>query len=202
MQNINNNNADDLATIEMVVNGNANAFEIILKKYETHVLNILKKHLPYEQVEETAQEVFIRVYKSLPGFKQKSTFKHWLSSIAVKTSYDFWRKHYKSKEITMASLSEKQQNRMEKILSDQAGQVFKEEALIKETRELLDLALSKLSPENRMVIELTYLEGLSIKQTASLLGWSIANVKIRSFRSRKELNKIMKQLIPYNMEYS
>ncbi|QTA82924.1 RNA polymerase sigma factor, sigma-24 family [Desulfonema limicola] len=191
-----NNNASDLDIIEQIVRGNINAFEIILKKYETHVLNILKKHLPYEQVEETAQEVFIRVYNSLPGFKQKSTFKHWISSIAVKTCYDFWRKQYKTKEVAVASLSEKQQNRMEMILSDQAGQYFKEEELKNETRELLDLALSKLSPENRMVIELTYLEGLSIKQTASLLGWSSANVKIRCFRSRKELNKIMKQLSP------
>lgn len=191
-----NNNASDLDIIEQIVRGHINAFEIILKKYETHVLNILKKHLPYEQVEETAQEVFIRVYKSLPGFQQKSTFKHWISSIAVNTCYDFWRKQYKSKEVAVASLSEKQQNRMEMILSDQAGQYFKEEELKNETRELLDLALSKLSPENRMVIELTYLEGLSIKQTASLLGWSSANVKIRCFRSRKELNKIMKQLSP------
>lgn len=137
MQNI-DNNAGDFEIIEQIINGNVDAFEILLKRYENHVLNILKKHLPYEQVEETAQEVFIRAYKSLPGFKQKSTLKHWISSIAVKTCYDFWRKHYKSKEVVMTSLSENQQNRMEKILSDRAGQYFKEEELKNETRELLD----------------------------------------------------------------
>lgn len=194
MQNI-DNNPDDIELIELVINGNVNAFEIILKRYENHVLNILKKHLPYEQVEDTAQEVFIKAYKSLPGFKQKGTLKSWLSSIAVKTSYDYWRKKYKLKEVPMAFLSEAQQQRMEKILSDRAELHFTGEAIKKETRELLDLALDRLSPENRMVIELTYFEGLSTKQAASLLGWSTANVKVRSFRSRKQLNKIIKQLL-------
>lgn len=199
MQNF-DKNGKDLEIIELVINGNVDAFEILLKRYENHVLNILKKHLPYEQVEETAQEVFIRAYKSLAGFKQKSTFKHWLSSIAVKTSYDFLRKKYKSKEVTMGCLSEAQKDRMEKILCDRADQSLKEDALKNETRELLDMALAKLSPENRMVIELTYFEGLSTKQAASLLGWSIANVKVRSFRSRKKLNKILKQFLANNRE--
>jgi RNA polymerase sigma-70 factor (ECF subfamily) len=60
---------------------------------------------------------------------------------------------------------------------------------------LLDWALAKLSPEDRMVIELVYLEELSVKEAADLLGWSAANVKVRSFRSRKKLHSLISGLI-------
>jgi RNA polymerase sigma-70 factor (ECF subfamily) len=56
---------------------------------------------------------------------------------------------------------------------------------------VLKYALNKLSPEDRMVIELVYLEGLSGKEAAELLGWSLANVKVRLFRSRKKLQKLL-----------
>ena len=63
----------------------------------------------------------------------------------------------------------------------------------KEAAELLDWALANLSAEDRMVVELIYLEGLTGKEAADLLGWSIANVKVRAFRSRKRLKKLLKE---------
>ena len=65
----------------------------------------------------------------------------------------------------------------------------------KEAGELLDWALSRLSAENRMVLELLYLEGLSVKEAADLLGWSVANVKVRAFRSRRILEKLLKGIM-------
>jgi RNA polymerase sigma-70 factor (ECF subfamily) len=59
----------------------------------------------------------------------------------------------------------------------------------------LDWALDRLSAEDRMVLELVYLEGLSVKETAELLGWSVANVKVRSHRSRKKVEKLLTGLI-------
>ena len=185
----------DIEIIEQVLQGDVNAFEAVVKRYEKHVLNILKKHLPYEQIEETAQEVFIRIYQSLPGFRQKSSFKHWLSSIAVRTCYDFWRKRYKSQEFSISSLSEKQQNLVQQVMYDRSSQSFYEDSLKKEAREILDWALDRLSAEDRMVLELVYLEGLTAKEAAELLGWSAANVKIRSFRSRKKLHNILKKIL-------
>jgi len=55
--------------------------------------------------------------------------------------------------------------------------------------------LAKLRAEDRMVIELVYFEGLSVKEAAKLLGWSVANVKIRSFRARKKLEKTLKIMV-------
>lgn len=185
----------DIEIVRQVVDGDVNAFELLLNKYEAHVLKIVKKHVPYEQIEETAHDVFVRAYRSLPTFKNTSAFKHWLSSIAVRTCYDFWRKQYRSRELPMSSLSEKQQHWLETVISDQASRSFSEQGKQQEAREMLDWALNKLSAEDRMVVELVYLEGLSGKETAELLGWSVTNVKVRSFRSRKKLQKLLSGVI-------
>ena len=76
-------------------------------------------------------------------------------------------------------------------MASQLNQITSEKNLQKEAGELLGRALDRLSPEDRMVLEMVYLEGLSGKEAAGLLGWSVANVKIRLFRSRKKLRKIL-----------
>jgi len=184
----------DAEVVYQVVSGDVNAFERLLKRYEAHVLRIVKKHIPFDKVEEVAQDVFIRIYQSLPNFKRDDSFKQWLSTITVRTCYDFWRKHYRYREIPISSLSEKHQAWLEEAMATRSSQSFDDIASQKEAREILDWALDRLSPEDRMVLELVYLEGYSVKEAANLLGWSTAKVKVRSFRSRKKLHKLVKEI--------
>ncbi|MGE0084290.1 MAG: RNA polymerase sigma factor [Desulfococcaceae bacterium] len=182
---------DDSVIIEKVIQGDANAFEILVRKYEFPVLRIVKRHIPFASVEETAQDVFIRSYQALPGLKKRSDFRNWISAIAVRTCYDFWRKKYRDREVPMSTLSEAQQERIEILLSVQAAESYEEMGRKEEAGELLDWALAQLSPEDRMVTELVYLEGLSGQEAAQMLGWTVANVKIRSFRARKKLRTLL-----------
>ncbi len=191
----NHSKPSDDEIIRRILDGDVNAFEHLLLKYQEQVLKIVRKHIPYGQVEETAQDVFVRAYQSLPTFKGKSGFLQWLSVIAVRTCYDFWRKRYRTREFAMSTLTEKHQDWLEKIISDQSSRLFNEQSSQKEAREVLNWALNKLSAEDRMVLELVYLEGLSGKEAAEFLGWSIANVKIRSHRSRKKLRKLLEKSI-------
>ena len=184
----------DAEVVDQIVSGNVNAFEVLLQRYEAHVVRIVKKHIPFDKVEEVAQDVFIRVYQSLPNFKRDDSFKQWLSTITIRTCYDFWRKHYRYREIPVSSLSEKHQIWLEEATATKSSQSFDERYSQKEAREVLDWALDRLSPEDRMVLELVYLEGYSVKEAASLLGWSTVNVKVRSFRARKKLHKLIKEI--------
>ncbi|MGD8915561.1 MAG: RNA polymerase sigma factor [Syntrophobacterales bacterium] len=184
----------DAEVVYQVVSGDVNAFERLLKRYEAHVLRIVKKHIPFDKVEEVAQDVFIRIYQSLPNFKRDDSFKQWLSTITVRTCYDFWRKHYRYREIPISSLSEKHQAWLEEAMATRSSQSFDDIASQNEAREILDWALDRLSPEDRMVLELVYLEGYSVKEAANLLGWSTTKVKVRSFRSRKKLHKLFKEM--------
>ena len=187
----------DEEIVRQVVSGNANAFEQLVRRYQNHILTIIKKHLPHEYVLDTAQDVFLRVYQSLVTFKGESDFGHWLATIAVRTCYDFWRKHSRFREYPMSHFTEKHQVWLEEALSDNSSQSFDESASQKEAKEILDWALDRLSAQDRMVLELVYLEGYSVKEAARLLGWTSANVKVRSFRSRKRLyNLLSKQLKP------
>ena len=185
----------DAEIVRQVLDGYVNAFESLLTRYRDLVLKIVKKHVPYDDIEETAQDVFVRVYQSLSTFKEKSDFRQWLASIAVRTCYDYWRKAYRSREVPMSSLTERHQDWLEGVISDQSQQSLYEKGAQNEAREVLDWALGRLSAEDRIVLELVYLEGLSGKEAANLLGWSIANVKVRSFRSRKKLQKILTEVM-------
>src|SRR5208282_6830783 len=109
--------------------------------------------------------------------------------------YDYWREKYKAKEVPMASLTDDHSQWVESVLSDQSQKHFEKEELLRESKEVLQWALNKLTAEDRMVITLLYLEELSVKETADLLGWSVVNVKVRAHRSRKKLRKIISSLL-------
>jgi len=96
----------------------------------------------------------------------------------------------------MSDLSENHRDWLEKTWSHQSDTSFYEKSRVKEARETLDWGLERLSAQDRMVLELVYLEGLSVKEAAGLLGWSAAKVKVRSFRSRKKLETLFKRVIP------
>jgi len=185
---------NDDEMINRVLEGEVNVYELLMNKYQSIVLSILKKRLPFEQVEEVAQVVFIKAYQSLPSYRGESPFKNWLSSIAVRACYDFWRTRYKKREVSIDSISEGDKDWLDKVLLEQSTDVLTKKGQESEAKELLDWALSKLSPEDKMVLELVYLEGFSNKETSDLLGWSVPNVKVRSFRSRRKLRKLLKDL--------
>lgn len=179
----------DQEIIQWVLKGDVNSFEILLTRYKNWVFGVVAKHVPYEQVEEIAHEVFIKAYQALGSFRSQGEFRHWLSSIAVRTCYDFWRKRFRDREQPMSTFTgEDQREILEKI---QSLPDLSETDRMEEAKNLLNWALDKLSPEDRMVVELVYLEGLSGKEAADLLGWSVTNVKIRSFRSKKKLQKLL-----------
>lgn len=184
----------DQQVIQRILAGDIDEFEILVVQYQKDVMNLVCKHVPYDEIEEIAQDAFIRAYQALPSFNFKSSFKTWLNTITIRTCYEYWRKHYRSREVTIGSMTEAQLQWLEEILSEKDSQSLKERGEQEEAREVLKLALDHLSPEDRIVLELVHLEGKSGKEAATLLGWSLANVKIRSFRSRQKLYKILSEM--------
>jgi RNA polymerase sigma-70 factor (ECF subfamily) len=176
--------------VHRVLQGDVNAFEILLNRYKAYTLRIVNRHVPSDEIEDISQEVFIRAYRSLPSFKGESGFKQWLAAITVRACYDFWRKRYRTREHSMSSLAETQRNWLEKIMMDRSQEVFGQQ----QAGEVLNWALSRLPAEDKMIVELVYLQGLSGKEAAELLGWSVAKVKVRSFRARKKLQKLFESV--------
>ena len=183
---------DDFDLIRRVTQGEINAFQPLLEKYQKYVFTIVSRHVPKDQVEEISQESFVKAYSSLPTFKFETKFKQWLSAIAVRSCYDYWRKVYRTREIPISSLTDDEQTFVDHISANQAGNA---QVAQKDAHDLLQWALSKLSAKDRIVLELVHLEGYSAKEAGALLGWSTANVKVRAFRSRKKLRTLLERFI-------
>jgi RNA polymerase sigma-70 factor (ECF subfamily) len=187
--------AEDNRIISRVLDGDINAFEHLIEKYKGYVFSIVGKHVRGDNCEEVAHQVFIRAYKSLSSFGGKSEFRHWLARITVRTCYDFWRDRYRRAEVPISELSEAQQSWVAGAVAEASNESYQRAADAAEAREVLDIALSRLSPEDRMVIELINIEEKSVKEAAELLGWSRTNVKVRAFRARRRLAKVLEDIV-------
>ena len=184
----------DSEIVHRIMEGDVNAFGLLLDRYQDHALRIIKRRIPAPEVEDILQEVFVKAYQSLPRFDPESHFRKWLSSIAVRTCYDYWRKASRSRESPMSALSRRHGEWLEAVISSDSTVSADGRARQDEAKEVLDWALERLSPEDRAVVELVYLEGQTGKEAAEILGWSTANVKVRSFRARKKMRKLITEL--------
>jgi RNA polymerase sigma-70 factor, ECF subfamily len=185
----------DSEIVRRILKGEVDAYRLLMERYEDHALKIIKRRVPPSEVEDVAQEVFVKAYQSLSGFDPDSHFQKWLSTITVRTCYDYWRQFYRTRESPMSTLSERHEKWLESMMASKAHTVLESSLRQREAREILDWALDHLSPEDRSVMELVYLEGRTGKEAARLLGWSTANVKVRAFRVRKKLKKLLSGIL-------
>jgi len=185
---------NDKEIINSVLAGNTNAFEDLIKKYKNYVFSIVLKHVPKAEVEEISHEIFLSTYNSLKNFRQTGNFKNWLAKIAVRRAYDYLRKKYLRQKNTLTLIDVKQEQWLESVIAQQSITQAQEAGKKEEAREILNLVLAKLKPKERMILELNFIEELSIKKTAKILNLTEINVKVTSFRARKKLQKIIGQL--------
>jgi len=184
---------DDITVIATVLDGDVNAFELLLARYEAPVAHMIAAHVPGQHVTEVAHETFIRAFKSLSGYAPVKPFQNWLTTIAARSCHDFWRERYRRREAPVCDLSDDGQRFMETALAAQSKEVFETLARQDEARELLALVLDHLGPMDRMVITMTYLEERTARETSEMLGISVPNVKVRTFRAKRKLKSFLKR---------
>ena len=172
--------------IEAVLGGATERFREIVETHSARVFKIASRHVPTDQVEEVAHEIFIRAFRSLPKFNFKSPFEHWLSALSVRACYDYWRVRGRRRERSISELSVAEQRVVESALQNTEVE-SPTESDPSQDAELLAIALGILNAQERMVVTLIHLEGLSVREAAAKLGWSSANVKVRAFRARRKM---------------
>jgi len=182
--------SDDLEIIRRVLHGEADCFAELIARYRQHVARITNRHVPSDRVAEVAHDVFVRAYTSLSSFSGQTPFEHWLSRIAVRACYDFWRTR-RREEMPVSALTTEYQAWMDHVMASESDDQFREQTRKQEATELLQWALGHLSAENRLVLTLVHLEGYSIRDASRLLGWSMVNVKVRAHRARQLLRKLL-----------
>src|SRR2546422_6521543 len=97
----------DAELIAAVLDGDTASFEPLLKRYQPRVFATARRYARREsEVEDIVQEVFLKAFHKLRGFRGDAPFEHWLMRLAVRTCYDFLRAHQRNREMTFAELSD------------------------------------------------------------------------------------------------
>lgn len=180
--------------VERAREGEEEACRVLMEGLYPTVIRIVRSHLPVRQSEEDlAQEVFVRIFKRLDRYQARKgiPITHWVSRVAMTTCLDALRAERRRPELRWADLSEDQALWLDYMVSDE-DQTPQTSGF--DTREFIEKILSQLSSDDRMILNMLYLEDRPVKHISQLTGWSIPGVKVRAFRARRRLHKIARQL--------
>ena len=181
----------DTELISAVLKGDVNSFEPLARRYQPRIFATARRYARREsEVEDIVQEVFIKAFQRLETFRGDAPFEHWLMRLTVRICIDFLRGHQRNRELTFTELSPEEGDWLERVKAGPDDVRDDAEA----AKKLIQRVLEQLSPEARMVITLLEIEEKSVKEIAELTGWSTALVKVRAFRARAQMRKLLKTI--------
>ena len=177
--------------IAAVLKGESAQFEPLIQKYSPRVFATARRYARREsEVEDIAQEVWLKAFQKLGSFRGDAPFEHWLMRLTVRTCYDFLRGHQRNRESSFSELTEPEDDWLERFVTqpETAG----EDAAA--ARQLVQRLMEQLSPPARLIITLLEIEDRSVKEISHLTGWSVPLVKVRAFRARAEMRKLLARI--------
>jgi len=181
----------DAELIAAVLRGDASRFEPLVQKYSPRVFATARRYARREsEVEDIVQEVWLKAFQKLKGFRGEAPFEHWLMRLAVHTCYDFLRGHQRNRETPFTELTELEGDWLDRFATQPDTASEQAEA----ARLLVARILDQLSPPARLIITLLEIEERTVKEIAGLTGWSIPLVKVRAFRARAEMRKLLAKM--------
>ena len=181
----------EVELIAAVLKGDAASFEPLVQKYSPRVFATVRRYARREsEVEDIAQDIWLKAFERLNSFRSEAPFEHWLMRLAVRTCYDALRAHQRNRETTFAELTEPEEDWLDRFVTQ--PDAAKEDA--EAARQLIARVLDQLSPSARLVITLQEIEERSVKEIAALTGWSVPLVKVRAFRARAEMRKVLARM--------
>jgi RNA polymerase sigma-70 factor (ECF subfamily) len=157
------------------------------------VIKLVRAHLPRRTSEEDlAQTVFMKIFTNLNQYSGTVPLEHWVSRIAINTCLNQVRMEKVRPEMRWSDLSEEEEYVLERLAAT-ADEVQPDHQYA--SRELVEKLLGRLSPEDRLVIQLLHIEGRTIEEIRQLTGWNIALIKVRAFRARHKLRQHLASLL-------
>ena len=173
--------------IEKARTGDAGAFNQIVLAYRRRILGAISRLIGRpEDVEDVGQEVFVRLYYSLDQLRTAEVFEPWLYRLTVNACYDYLRRAKRRNESRMADLSEQQVMMADSLAG---GRQETEERQKGETREFMDALFQHVSEEDRLLLTLKEVEGLSLKELERIYRVNENALKVRLFRARQRVLK-------------
>jgi RNA polymerase sigma factor (sigma-70 family) len=192
---------DDKHLVHKTLGGDARAFGIIVKNTEKLVAQIVFKMIPIaEDRKDLAQDIYLKAYKRLSGFRFQAKLSTWIAQIAYNTCYDYLDK----KKFTLINTNEStsdtnDQEEILDILNTRANRVATQDGMIKkDLSAILNEQMDKLSPVFKTIITLYHNEELSYEEIGQIMNLPEGTVKSYLFRARKKLKDNL--LLTYKKE--
>ena len=172
----------DIGDVRLSRQGDPDAYKRLIERHQQEIGKIMWRFSRNRTVhEELVQDVFVEAYISLATYKQRAPFTHWLTRIATRVGYRYWKQKAREKKFERFSFEEWDRLTIEapeEIDSSRAG-------------ELLHNLLGQLPPRDRLILTLRYLEGCDVVETAHRTGWTKSMVKVQTFRAKRKLQKLL-----------
>jgi RNA polymerase sigma-70 factor (ECF subfamily) len=157
------------------------------------VIRIVRSNLPRRAEEEDlAQEIFLKMFEKLNQYQGQVPLNHWVSRIAVNHCLNAIRSQRVRPEWRLADLPEEQARALDAVTAPDVQEPHPADLI--GARELVDMLMEALSPQDRLVIRMLEVEERSIEEVREVTGWSSALIRVRAFRARHKLNKYFVKL--------
>lgn len=174
--------------------GDQMAFRDIVERFQAKVFSIIYGILRNRNdAEDIAQQVFAKVYFSLPNFDFRSSLLTWIYKITVNECYDYLRKKKVRKLVYESDFSEEESQRISNSEASTDSEPLIDERLAQ--RDLVMKLLEKVSEEDRNLILLKEVEGHSVEELAAMTGMNENTIKVKLFRARQKLVKAAGRLL-------
>ena len=185
--------ADNLL-VERVQRGDKRAFDLLVIKYQHKILGLISRYVKDRaEVEDVAQEAFIKAYRALPRFRGDSAFYTWLYRIAINTAKNYLVAQNRRPPGSDIEISDAEVLTGESYLKDietPENQLFRDEL-----QRTVDNAISNLPEELKTAVTLREYDGLSYEEIADIMDCPVGTVRSRIFRAREAIDKQIKPLL-------
>jgi RNA polymerase sigma-70 factor (ECF subfamily) len=176
--------------------GDGDSFETLVRRHSPRVFSIIGSFFRRrDMVEDIAQEVFAKAYFSLGTFTLGRSFEAWVAKIAVNACYDHLRAGRRRIEQQLPHETQQEDQWFELQMLEVAQDRHASSERQRDAAEIAERLLSKLDPEDRLVVVLIDRDGFSVKEVSDMTGWGQSKVKVRAFRARRVLRAAMKRLV-------
>lgn len=181
----------DPEIIAAVRAGEIDRYDELVRKYSPRVFATARRYARREdEIQDIVQQIFVRAFQHIGSWRGDAPFEHWLMRIAVRACYDQLRHHQRNREITVTELDPTEADWLARhALSPDTDPTDADAA-----RSLVAKAMESLSPPARLVLTLLEIEDRSVKEIAALTGWSVPLVKVRAFRARAEMRRVLARM--------
>lgn len=173
--------------------GDMRAFELLVRKYQHKIVQLVSRLVGDGDAPDVAQETFIRAWRALKGFQGNSAFYTWLYRIGINTAKNHLVSRSRRPADRDIDISDAELYGHTEQLSD--GDTPEAMALSEEIKEKVAETIAKLPPDLRTAISLRELEGLSYEEIAEAMDCPIGTVRSRIFRAREAIDAVLAPLL-------